>query len=65
MENMQALQGLKQVIIVKTSCLTDMISLKGKLEMLKTTYQMQDPSQKYQKIKNNIKKQTADGVPVY
>lgn len=56
MENIQALQGLKQVIKVKTECLHDMISLKGKLEMLKTTFQMQDPSQKYQKIKNNLKK---------
>jgi hypothetical protein len=47
MENIQALQGLKQVIKMKTECLHDMISLKGKLEMLKTTFQMQDPSQKY------------------
>jgi len=29
--------------------------VKGKLEMLKNTYQVQDPSQKYKKIKQNIK----------
>ncbi len=44
MENLQALQGLKQVIKVKTECLNEMISVKGKIEMLKTTFQMQDPS---------------------
>jgi len=38
-----------------------MIQLKGKLEMLKTTYAMQDPSQKYMKIKQNIKKLNHEG----
>lgn len=61
MENMQALQGLKQVIKVKTECLNEMISIKGKIEMLKTTFQMQDPCQKYQKIKNNLKKLNENG----
>ena len=40
MENLQALQGLKQVIKVKTECLNEMITVKGKIEMLKTTFQM-------------------------
>ena len=55
-QNLKALSGLKQVITVKTQCLTELIQVKGKLEMLKATYSMQDPSQKYLKIKNNIKK---------
>lgn len=38
-ENIQALQGLKQVIKVKTESLNDMISLKGKIDMLKVTFQ--------------------------
>jgi len=38
MDNLQALQGLKQVIKVKTECLNEMISVKGKIEMLKTTF---------------------------
>ena len=48
--------GIKQYIESKTKHLNDIILVKGKLEMLKTTYTIQDPCQKYQKIKNNIKK---------
>jgi hypothetical protein len=55
-QNLVALQGLKQVIKVKTDCLNELITVKGKLDMLKTTFQMQDPTQKYAKIKQNLQK---------
>ena len=59
-QNMKSLSGLKEVIRAKTQCLSEMISIKGKLDMLKTTYAMQDPSQKFMKIKNNLKKQNLE-----
>lgn len=55
-ENISSLQGLKQVIKVKTESLHDMISLRGKIDMLKVTFQKNDPLKQYQKIKDNIKK---------
>lgn len=61
--------GIKQYIESKTKHLNEIVLVKGKLEMLKTTYTIQDPCQKFQKIKNNLKKaQNADedaGVLVY
>lgn len=55
-ENISSLQGLKQVIKVKTESLHEMISLRGKIDMLKVTFQKNDPLKQYQKIKDNIKK---------
>mmetsp|Transcript_952 Transcript_952/g.1685 ORF Transcript_952/g.1685 Transcript_952/m.1685 type:complete len:531 (+) Transcript_952:472-2064(+) len=51
------LVSLKNFIEEKNRNLQQLLLVKGKLEMLKNTYQVQDVSQKYWKIKSNLKKQ--------
>lgn len=43
-KNLQSLSGLKQVIKSKTDNLHELLVLKGKLDMMEVTFQMQDPS---------------------
>jgi hypothetical protein len=47
---------LKHFIEAKTKHLNDIILVQGKLEMLKNCQQSQGVTQKYWKIKSNIKK---------
>ncbi len=64
-ENMQSLAGLKQMIKQKSANLSDMLQLQGKLDMLKTTYSLDDPLSKYAKIKTNLLKDGQQEVLVY
>jgi hypothetical protein len=48
--------ALKHFIEAKTKHLNDIILVQGKLEMLKNCQQSQGTTQKYWKIKSNIKK---------
>jgi hypothetical protein len=52
----ESLLSLKHFIEAKTKHINEILIVKGKLEMLKNCYQVQDASQKYWKIKSNIKK---------
>ena len=52
----ESLLSLKHFIEAKSKHLSEILVVKGKLEMLKNCYQVQDASQKYWKIKSNIKK---------
>jgi hypothetical protein len=54
-DQVKSLMGISQFIDAKTKNMNELMLVKGKLEMLKNTYQVQDPSQKYKKIKQNIK----------
>lgn len=52
----ESMLALKHFIEAKTKHINELMIVKGKLEMLKNCYQVQDASQKYWKIKSNIKK---------
>jgi hypothetical protein len=56
----ESLLSLKHFIEAKTKHINEILIVKGKLEMLKNCYQVQDASQKYWKIKSNIKKIKGD-----
>jgi hypothetical protein len=55
-EVMGDLVSLKKLIEEKQKNLGQILQVKGKLEMVKNTFQMQELSQKYWKIKRNISK---------
>ena len=56
-ETSASLQSLKQFINQKTKHLNDVLVVSGKLEMLKQCTVQSSPTDKYKKIKSNLKKQ--------
>lgn len=61
----ESLLSLKHFIEAKTKHLNSILSVKGKLEMLKNCYTMQDATQKYWKIKSNLKKGKDEEALIY
>ena len=59
-ETSASLQSLKQFINQKTKHLNDVLVVSGKLEMLKQCTVQSSPTDKYKKIKSNLKKQKKD-----
>ena len=55
-ETSASLQSLKQFINQKTKHLNDVLVVSGKLEMLKQCTVQSSPTDKYKKIKSNLKK---------